>query len=156
MNKISLENNPELVEFILEAKGKTYAGEGQPGSSSRTASHDLPYGRGHYRYLDTYLGGLRFIGEEAVWIDDQPVWGMNYYGFMLTSEIPEGFSPFLKKALLAVPANAPYRGPERFVQGDFEFRCTWQGELACFTGCEEIWWRGAKIYELHFHGGQVE
>ncbi|MBU4034473.1 MAG: hypothetical protein KKG34_06700, partial [Proteobacteria bacterium] len=34
--------------------------------------------------------------EEAVWYEQTPVWGMNYYGRMLVEKIPPGFGEFLK------------------------------------------------------------
>lgn len=90
------ENMTELIAFLLEAKQKTYAGNGEHAPSSRPASVDLPYRKGDYFYLDSYLGGLRFAGEEAVWCKSQPLWGMNYYGYMLVPKAPEGFGEFLK------------------------------------------------------------
>ena len=41
---------------------------------------DLEYVKDDYKYIDTYLGGENFIGEEAVFYLDKPIWGMNYYG----------------------------------------------------------------------------
>lgn len=31
-------------------------------------------------YYDTYLGGEKFAGEEALWISGNPYWSMNYVG----------------------------------------------------------------------------
>jgi len=150
-----IENLSELVQFLIEAKQKAYAGEGQHAASSRPASIDLPYQRGDYTYLDTYLGGFRFIGEEAVWHKGQPVWGMNYYGWMLVEAVPEGFGHFLKQALLKVTAEAPYRGPAVFKDGDFEYRASWDGMQERFEGRERISLAGRPVYELVFHGGSI-
>ena len=35
---------------------------------------------GDYVYRDTYFGGQKFTGGERVWIKDNIVWAMNYYG----------------------------------------------------------------------------
>ena len=92
--------DPDFIPFLLRAKRATYAGgDGGAVASSRQASHDLAYREGDWAYLDTYLGGYAFIGEEAVWQDGKPLWGMNYYGTMTEPEIPEGFSDFLKLSL---------------------------------------------------------
>jgi hypothetical protein len=80
---------------------------------------------------------------------------MNYHGFMETEEIPEGFSPFLKAALLEVRPDAPYRGPSHFSSGDFDFRCYWEGGLDAFFGEEHILLSGTRIYVLRFHGGAI-
>ena len=150
------EITPEMLAFLLEAKHKTYAGNGQHAPSSRPASVDLPYQDGDYLYLDSYLGGVRFLGEEGVWFKRQPLWGMNYYGWMLVTEVPAGFGEFLKQALLEVPAEAPYRGPAYFVAGEFEYYCQSQGSPECFEGRETIEQAGTQIYELVFHGGSIQ
>jgi hypothetical protein len=150
------EKTPELILFLLEAKQKTYAGGGEHAPSSRPASFDLPYRRGDYFYLDSYLGGERFVGEEAVWLNGQPLWGMNYYGYLLAPEAPEGFGEFLKRALLAVPVEAPYRGPAFYKEGLFEYRCEWDGAVERFEGRETIWLAQQPIYELLFHGGTIQ
>ena len=147
---------PELIAFILEAKRQTYAGGGAHASSSRPSSVDLPYRRGDYFYLDSYLGGFEFIGEEAVWRGDQPLWGMNYHGYMLISNVPEGFGEFLKRALLEAPPETPYRGPEVYQEGDFDYRCEWEGDPKLFEGRETILLQGEPIYELIFHGGVIK
>jgi hypothetical protein len=149
-------NDPEFIPFLLKAKKSTYAaGEGGKVASSRQASHDLAYREGEWTYLDTYLGGFAFIGEEAVWRQEKPVWGMNYYGTMTVETIPEGFSQFLKRALLHVPPEAPYRGPAAFQEGDFTYTCYWSGGLDRFRGEETISLNGQLIYRLDFHGGII-
>jgi len=150
------ELTPEVIAFILEAKHKTYAAGGEHAPSSRPASIDLPYRRGDFFYLDSYLGGFKFLGEEAVWQGDAPLWGMNYRGYMLVPEIPEGFGDFLKRALMEVPAKAPFRGPGFYKEGEFEYRCEWEGDVDRFEGRETIWMGLNPVYELVFHGGTIQ
>ena len=151
-----IEGRIDFIRFLVAAKSATYAGSGCESAPSRPASHDLCYVEGEYKYIDTYLGGIEFIGEEAVWRSGVPLWGMNYYGYMLVPEAPEGFSRFLKESLKLVPSEAPYRGPETYQEGDFEYRCAWKGVLEYFTGREEIWWKGEEIFALDFHGGEIK
>lgn len=147
---------PDFISFLLRAKKATYAaGDAGTVQPSRTRSHDLAYREGDLSYLDTYLGGFAFIGEEAVWKDGTPVWGMNYYGSMTISEIPDGFGDFLKLALRQVPEDAPYRGPTRFEEGQYTYFCRWQGNLERFSGDESITLDGKEIYVLYFHGGTI-
>jgi hypothetical protein len=147
--------NAEFVKFLLTAKQATYAGGGPHAAASRPASADLHFQQGDYLYIDTYLGARNFAGEEAVWWQGTPAWAMNYYGWMLCAEIPVGFGEFLKAALRRAPAQAPFRGPQAYGDGPFEFLCRWQGDLARFTGEEEIRWQGEVIYRLVFHGGNI-
>ena len=59
----------EVIEFLMRAKRATYAGKGAETVPSRPESHDLEYREGELRYIDTYLGGAQFAGEEAVWME---------------------------------------------------------------------------------------
>ncbi len=144
-----------LREFVVEAKRATYAGCGNKAVPSRLKSKDLPYEKGPFKYLDSYVGDLHFAGEEIVWYQEDPVWGMNYYG-TLFDDAPEAFGAFLKEALRRVEPEAPYRGPRSYQQGELEFRCCWQGELSFFQGEEEIYYRGKLLYKLLFHGGRLQ
>lgn len=142
-----------FTEFLIRAKQATYAGKGAETTPSRPSSHDLVYEEGSLKYLDTYLGGKHFSGEEAVWENGTPIWAMNYSGRVTG----EPFSrDFLKKALLRVPADAPYRGPARYESEGYTYLCQTHGTPEWFHGREEIRFGGETIYELYFHGGKVE
>ena len=145
----------EFSDFLVKSKRSTYAAGARPSSPSRPGTVDLVYREGPWLYIDAYLGGKRFIGEEAVWYADHPVWGMNYYGWMLVDPIPDGFSPFLKEALKRVSPACPYRGPRSFELGVFQYFCSWQGDLDRFAGEETILIGGVAVYQLSFHGGSV-
>ena len=145
-----------VEDFLVEAKINTYAGGGTLSDSSRPNSKDMHYSKGKYQYIDTYLGGINFIGEEAVYYEEKAVWGMNYYGEMLKGEgVPPGFSKCLKSALRAVPKEAPYRGPKIYDDGDFQYRCRWYGSVESFHGEEYISYKNTDIYKLRFHGGII-
>jgi hypothetical protein len=150
-----IERETELRAFIIEAKRQTYAAgvEGEVGP--RAGTKDIRFVSGPWSYLDSYYGGIDFLGQEAVWFGGRPVWGMNYYGRTDVALSGTDLPRFLKAALLAMPAQAPYRGPERYVEGDYEYRCSWRGSLADFAGREEILYRGLRAYALEFHGGTI-
>jgi Domain of unknown function (DUF5680) len=145
----------QFIPFLIRAKQHTYASGQVPVASSRPNSHDLEYAEEKYRYIDTYLGGFHFIGEEAVWKKGAPIWGMNYYGKMLVEEIQAGFGEFLKATLMHVQKEAPYRGPENYQEKEFTYHCTWQGTVKQFEGWEEISFHDVLIYRLLFHGGEI-
>lgn len=142
-----------VIEFLIRAKKATYAGKGSESEPSRPASHDLQYTEGNLHYIDTYIGGEKFAGEEAVWKDGQPVWTMNYCGRV----IAEGFSgDFLKEALANVPFDTPYRGPAEYRSGEYLYKCSVTGDFHWYNGFEEIFNGGNKVYECMFHGGDVK
>ena len=150
-----MENQTQFIQFLIEAKKNTYASDGKLSTPSRPDSKDLLFQQGAYLYIDTYLGSLDFIGEEAVWHQQRPIWAMNYYGTTLTDEVPEGFSHCLKGALQNVPVEAPYRGPAYFRDGPFEYTCILKGSVDQFDGTEKILLGGKEIYRLIFHGGSL-
>ena len=143
----------KIIDFLIRAKKATYAGKGAETDSSRTGSHDLVYREDDLMYYDTYLGGEKFAGEEALWISDVPYWSMNYAG-RVTGDHFSG--DFLKEALLHVPAEIPYRGPLHYANGDYSYRCEVSGAFDWFNGREVICYRGTEIYECLFHGSLIK
>lgn len=141
------------IRFLMKAKRNAYAGHGKEIAACRTGSHDLAYQEGNYRYLDTYLGGEQFSGEEAVWLGDAPIWCMNYTGRVTG---PDFSGDFLKEALFNVPCEAPYRGPAIYRSGDYSYHCRVDGAFVWFQGYEEIFCREEQVYECYFHGGMVK
>ena len=142
-----------LIAFLIRAKKATYAGKGAESAPTRPQSHDLKYAEGDLLYIDTYLGGNRFAGEEALWIAGKPFWSMNYAGRV----IGEPFSgDFLKAALLHMPEDMPFRGPMLLTDGLYVYRCFPEGSFEWFQGKETICYKGQLIYECFFHGGLIE
>lgn len=138
--------------FLLRAKAATYAGKGPETESSRPSSHDLEYRQGPLLYVDTFLGGMAFAGEEAVWLDRTPLWSMNYLGRVTG----EGFSgDFLKEALKSGVPSRPYRGPEYFSRGEYTYISQVSGTMDWFEGREFIYVRGTEVYQCLFHGGRI-
>jgi hypothetical protein len=148
-----------LSAFLVEAKRNTYAAQRGRVPSSRPESHDFAYEKGKFRYLDSYVGEIRFSGEEIVWYDSKPVWSMNYYGRLLGPEPGPGFGDFLKRALLLVSKTKPFRGPDLYEEGEYRFVQTFEGGVETlsgiedFSGREEILYRDVAVYRLWFHGG---
>ncbi|OOM75299.1 hypothetical protein CLPUN_33560 [Clostridium puniceum] len=151
-NKVNYVNE-DIINFLCKAKKCTYAGKGSECRPSRPNSHDLEYVEGNLKYIDTYLGGERFSGEEALWKDDIPFWSMNYIGRVLD----ERFSgSFLKEALSLVSTENPYRGPVIYQNGQYKYHCIISGEFNWFQGREEIYFDDIKVYECFFHGGLIK
>jgi hypothetical protein len=142
-----------IVNFLIKAKKSTYAGKCGEVDSSRPNSHDMQYSEGSLKYIDSYIGGEKFAGEEALWKDDTPFWAMNYIGRI----IADGFSgDFWKEALLLVPEEYPFRGPLIYERGNYSYACNIKGDFHWFYGYEEIFFNGVKVYECAFHGGDIE
>lgn len=92
---VSCENTEEsdinkLIEFRLEANVNTYAACMNETDSTRLDSHDFSYNRGPYTYHDTYVGGEKFAGKEAIWADGKIQYAMNYLGRVLDQQFSGG------------------------------------------------------------------
>lgn len=141
-----------LAEFLLRAKRSTYAGHGKETAPSCPGSHDYHYVEGDWSYHDRYFGAGHFAGEETVRCGDQVLWCMNYAGQVQG----EPFSgDFLKAALRAGTADAPWRGPAVFRQGEWLYRCQVTGDMKWFGGREEILCGDTVVYQGVFHGGEI-
>lgn len=102
-----------LNEFIVEAKAATYVGGGVPRLPCRSGAHDIGYERGAWRYLDSYFGGTDFAGQEVVWLADEPVWAMNYFGCVIAPDLIDGRAA---GAVIMAALSAMYR-QGRFLGG---------------------------------------
>jgi Domain of unknown function (DUF5680) len=146
-------DTPALTTFIIAAKKATYLASGSPAASSRRGSHDLTFDAPPYVYRDSYFGGTDFIGQEVVWLDEEPIWAMNYYGYILRPELitPSEAGRTLKAALSQ--AHAQGRLLDNF---QFEnYAIASQGIVSHFSGIETITVKGIVAYQLDYHGGLI-
>ena len=155
-------NKEELYEFLIEAKKQTYANANvKKADSSRKGSKDYHYQKDKMIYHDTYFGGTKFMGEEVVYyIDETPIWGMNYYGITIDETLSEeAMDNALLPALMAVGEDKnviPVRGPKNYKNGEYEYSFLVKGDLDCFEGTETIYKGKTKVYELKCHGGIIK
>jgi hypothetical protein len=148
-----------LDTFLREANLNTYANENvKRVSSLRPGSNDYHFKKGDLTYHDTYFGATKFIGEEIVYKGSKATWGMNYYGFTVSNQISESlFDAILRPALMAGSGdNIPVRGPKEFINGKWKYTFKADGDLANFTGIEEVSKNGKVISRLYCHGGFIE
>ena len=157
----SVIDKKNLAQFLVKAKMVTYASGSQEYmvTSALAGSHQLEYIEGNKLYRDIYFGGMHFIGMETVFWNEQPVWGMSYYGGTLPDSDEKhiaGMPPFLKAALRDVPLDAPYRGPKSFRKGDYLYENQIHGDIISFHGTEIIRVQNQDIYCLWYSGGLVK
>ena len=140
----------DLKNFLVNAKRSTYASNGED---------ILIYEQGDLRYADNYYGFNPFIGEELVWENEKIIWGMNYFGKAkhgLDVSVEEIYSN-LKKALLKIPEEAPFRGPDHLKLNDsLVYFNEYHGDINSFVGEEKILLKGFIVYNLVYHGGLVK
>ena len=143
----------KLIDFRLEANVNTYAAYMNETDPTRLDSHDYSYSSGPYTYHDSYVGGEKFAGEEAIWVDGKIKYAMNYLGRVLDQQFS---GDFLKEALRKADKTMPYRGPEYYQSGEYIYKCSVNGDFTWFQGYEEIHQNDQKVYECVFHGGLLK
>ena len=149
----------DLKDFLLEAHRNTYANAtARKVASLRPLSKDYHFEHSDFAYHDTYFGGRRFAGEEIVYFQNKPIWGMNYYGSPVSAEISEDdIDAILRPALMQAPwEDLPVRGPKHFVDGPHEyFMQIREGALERFSAEERILLNGRIIYQCFLQGGLI-
>ena len=154
-------NSKEFLEFLVKAKKGTYANSVAPKVlSNRLKAKDYEFTDGHLTYHDTYFGGVKFMGEEVVYYNDNILWGMNYYGVTIDDSLTEEvMDKVLRVALMKVGEDKeviPVRGPKEFVNEDYLYTFNVDGDMENFVGTEQIYKDKKLIYELKCHGGIIK
>ncbi|PIR44700.1 MAG: XRE family transcriptional regulator [Candidatus Vogelbacteria bacterium CG10_big_fil_rev_8_21_14_0_10_51_16] len=147
-----------LADFLNTANKASYADKAVEHSASlRPGSNDYHVVVGDLTYHDTYFGPRDFVGEEIVYLKDKPIWGVNYFGYILDDAMDkDDVYNFLREALLSDAGDAlPVRGPREFIEGDWSYRFSWKGDLANFTAGEEILLKDKVVYKCSLHGGFI-
>ena len=154
-----------VIEFLVEAKKNTYAnGDALKVESSRLGSKDYHFEKvidgKKYAYHDTYFGGEKFIGEEVLYIDNNPIWAMNYYGYALKDNLSEeAMDKALRPALMQVGLDQkvlPVRGASKFINGEYAYSFESFGTVENFSGVEKIFKNDEQIFELKCFGGIIK
>lgn len=173
-------NLKELGEFLVKAKRSCYAGNGKkeimPDGSKR-----LIFQEDDFWYEDNYDGFYRASGRELVkWKreDGQRIWQMVYCGGMHlmhweNKRYAKKVFNFLKKALMEVTSDKPFRGPEhyrfwgegtenygQFMDNEFSYYTRTEGNIIEFMGNEGIEskkYRSTRIYlfKKNYMGGLI-
>ncbi|WEX78625.1 DUF5680 domain-containing protein [Sinorhizobium numidicum] len=148
----------ELRDFVVEAKSKTYVGNGTMLPACRPGSNDIGHERGAWRYLDSYFGGTDFAGQETVWHDGKPRWAMNYFGRIVRPDLIDAQRTGI---IIKAALQAMYREKGHFLGGmayQHAYGCyidSSSGETEHFSGRETIFVDGEEAYELNYRGGLI-
>lgn len=148
----------QLSKFLVKARINTYASGGEGGEKVLPdGSKEFEFREGEFKYRDRYFGFDPFIGEEIVWQDEKAVWGMNYYGKIISEITPaKSVYQFLREALKKITEDKPFRGPDNFKKGDFEYINKIKGTIEKVEGEETIFYKGKLVYKLTYHGGIIK
>jgi hypothetical protein len=148
----------ELNAIIVRAKATTYVGGGTPAQPSRQGSHDLLWSEGDWSYRDSYFGGTDFLGQETVWLRGEPVWAMNYYGYIRLPELIDArrAGETIKAALSSMYKQGRFLGGFQWAGEHGDYIDQSEGDAAHFHGREIILVGGKEAYALDYFGGLIK
>ncbi|MFH1174551.1 MAG: DUF5680 domain-containing protein [archaeon] len=150
----------ELAAFLVEAKKATYAGNGTEVTPERPGFKELEYSQEKWNYRDSYVGFFSAPGQEVVRFQGKPVWIMSYSGgmrplFNTNIVYAKEVFAFLKRCLLLIPEDSPFRGPKLHEEGDWKYTNNVQGDLSYFFGYESIFHQSELVFRQQYIGGAV-
>ncbi|MBU4284938.1 XRE family transcriptional regulator [Patescibacteria group bacterium] len=151
-------NIKQLSKFLVKAKINTYTSSGEGGEKLLLdGSKEFEFKEGGLKYRDRYFGLNFFVGEEIVWEGGKTIWGMNYYGKIISQIVSPGqIYQFLKETLRGISENKPFRGPYRFKKDNFKYFNKTKGTVEKFEGEETIFHKRRLVYKLIYHGGIIK
>lgn len=149
-----------LQKFLFSANKNGYAGDGNEVPPQRPGFDEIEYKEGDWLFHDSYAGHYFAPGQEVVYFKDEPVWAMAYAGGMTfdhhgNKELTKKTIDFLKKALLEMNPALPFRGPEHYNGGNFEYHSEITGDIKDFAGNEYIESKGEVVFSQNFIGGLI-
>jgi len=143
--------------FLVESNAAGYAGgDERLWSSESDGSTTIRFSRELWSSHDNFFGGEPYGGRTVVFFNDRPVWMMVYYGWVAEQADPDQTYRVLRKALMHMPGDAPYRGPERYGEGALIYSNKWDGAIQRFSGDEEIHEGERLVYRATYLGGLVD
>lgn len=148
----------ELNRIVVRAKAVCYVGGGERSPASRLGSHDLTWSEGRWSYRDSYFGGADFLGQETLWFEDEPVWAMNYYGYILRPDLIDAAraGSTIKAALSAMYREGRFLGGFGWT-GEFgKYLDRSEGNVMHFHGREVIVVDSQEAYALDYFGGLIK
>jgi len=148
-----------LFAFVDLASKSTYAAGKPPLKiSERKDFIEYTFTQGKWSYRDSYTGYIKSTGQEIVRYDGKIVWANSYCGGMTEGNellANEAFD-FLKLAMSQdETAFQSLRGPAQFVQGDWLYRYTQEGDITNYHGSEEILYKRVVVFFHRTIGGMV-
>jgi hypothetical protein len=147
-----------LCKFLATAKKSTYAaGETAKKIVEDDKSTTLIFEDGDLKYHDNYFGGEPFGGREVVFLKNEPIYIMIYYGLVDESVSDfEAVYKILQEALSLISEDYPFRGPNKYSKDGLTYKNSYIGEIDNFFGEEIISSvNGKEIYKAKYIGGFV-
>ncbi|MDO8503517.1 MAG: DUF5680 domain-containing protein [bacterium] len=150
-------DSKRLKAFLNDPDNKGYAGgKEKEWIKEPDASMTIVFEKGPWKSHDNFFGGEPYGGRTIVFYEGKPVWMLIYYGWVEEGADTDSVYGILRNALRQMPEEYPFRGPERYGEGDFVYTNAWKGEVDRFSGEEKITQDKKLIYRASYMGGWVD
>jgi len=150
-------NKEKLLQFLLEARTKTYAGSQGKVKPVLNGSVQMEYKEEDWFYRDIYyIGNGIFMGIEVIHFREKPIWSMSYYGNFKKMTEPE-IDKILRGALMDNWQEARLWKKVEWEKGDFKYICEpdFEGSIDEMAGLEKIFKSGEQVYTFFYAGGLI-
>jgi hypothetical protein len=146
-----------LRQFLIDAKTRLAAADGARDRADQDHAWRSSYVRAPFRYEAQSFGESGTFGQETVWLNETPVWGLSHHGSVDRAwrSHHREILAFLHTALMMPDARCPTRGPRLLRQGPFLYVNNTLGTLLRFVGKEGIYWRDHLVCFQDYLGGTV-
>lgn len=149
-------NNKALKQFLIDTNNAGYAnGDREKWIKEPDNSTTITFKKGPWKAHDNFFGGEPYGGRIIVFYKNKPYWIMVYYGWIIKEFESNLVYGVLRNALMEMPEDAPFRGPNEYKQNEFTYSNTWNGEVEKFSGMEQITQGKNLIYKANYMGGLV-
>jgi len=146
-------NLESLREFLCNARANTYAADSTGVENPRLLeSTQREFQKASYFYRDVrFIGDKKVFGQEIIYQDSKPIWGMNYIG----SKIGKLEEIFLKEALFKLSDKCRLGQEHNYEKREYKYQDKGQGNLEEFSGKEEVLLNSKSVYSLNYNGGLI-
>ncbi|RAL26452.1 DUF5680 domain-containing protein [Thermoflavimicrobium daqui] len=148
-----------FLSFLNEAQKSSFTSKPTNQAYSPPNSKQYEYDQDPFRYWSIYFGSLYFSGQDIVFLKNDPIWTMNYYGG-ITSDITDikeitKIYQVLNEAIFLENQTQSLRGPAQMTKGSYLYSNQFNGSIALFTGAENIkcMCTGIEVFSLTYQGG---
>ncbi len=150
-------NKDALRQFLIDSNKAGYAGgDEKKWIKEPDGSTTIPFEKGEWRSHDNFFGGEPYSGRVVVFHKDKPFWMMVYYGWVVEGIDTNLVYRVLRNALMQMPEDAPFRGPQEYKENEFTYTNTWTGKIERYLGEEQIIQGDKLIYKANYMGGLVD
>lgn len=146
-----------LRQFLIDAKTHVAAAEGARDRAGQPDAWRSSYAQAPFRYDAQSFGESGAFGQEIVWFEETPVWGLGHHGGVNRAWLShhQEIMAFLHSALLMPDPRCPTRGPRLLRQGSFLYVNNMLGTMLRFVGKEGIYWHDQLVCFRDYLGGIV-